>query len=350
MKTTSPILVTGSHRCGSTFLGRMLSIPSQIAFVEEAMNIKYGVEGVSEWVPYVTKNSKKSEQYSKILSDILSFRAQYKEFNDERYVELIQGQINNRKFQNEEQRQRMIALFTKMMDSSNSAQYYSQPSKPTVFEHIFRKCFKSKQNFSYQIHRHNPMIKRILLKDVSAALMSEWMHQEFGVQTVVLIRHPMAIIGSMKRVNWHFDLRVFLSQKSLVQDYSRFMPSGNIDKLTEVERNAYIWNIIYGVLSDYLNRNPKMIAIRHEDICQQPIETIRDLYDRLDLPYSSKVEKSIQKYTNNNNPISPPGNKFIYLRRNSNAILNMWKQYLTEKDINTIKSITGGLASQWYDL
>lgn len=54
MDSTSLVLVTGLHRNGSTFWGRMFSILSQIVFVEEVLNKKYGVEGVEEWVPYVT--------------------------------------------------------------------------------------------------------------------------------------------------------------------------------------------------------------------------------------------------------------------------------------------------------
>ena len=65
----SPILITGSHRSGTTFMGKVLGLDKHVGLIHEPFNqIKfYGINRFStkEWFQYIDKTNG-TEYYSKI--------------------------------------------------------------------------------------------------------------------------------------------------------------------------------------------------------------------------------------------------------------------------------------------
>ncbi|WP_075261386.1 sulfotransferase [Geobacillus thermocatenulatus] len=48
----NPILVTGAHRSGTTFVGKMLSLHPSIGYIQEPFNKDFGVKGIENWFLY----------------------------------------------------------------------------------------------------------------------------------------------------------------------------------------------------------------------------------------------------------------------------------------------------------
>lgn len=114
------------------------------------------------------------------------------------------------------------------------------------------------------------------------------------------------------------------------------------------EEAALLWNCIYKVLSDFVEKNPSFIVCRHEDIAQNPIKTFRNLYSKLNLNYTDSVEKKISEHTNEDNPVATQDNQAHQLKRNSEALIHKWKDILTENEINHISKETENIASDFY--
>src|SRR5512138_3977947 len=74
--TVKPILVTGAHRTGTTWVGRMLAADPQTAYISEPLNVLHrpGVmrAKVKYWYIYLTEEN--GEAYLPALRETLAFR------------------------------------------------------------------------------------------------------------------------------------------------------------------------------------------------------------------------------------------------------------------------------------
>lgn len=245
-----PILITGIHRCGSTFTGRMLSMNKNIAYVFEPFNPEYGLEKFDYYFKYLTKENINSE-----LNNILKRLLNLDKLN---YEPL---KIDNYNAKN-------------------------------VIKYILRPIIKSKPQFEYNYYRINPFIDRLLVKDPIACLSSQFLHRQYNFDVVILIRHPLSFVGSIKRLNWGFDFNNFLNQPELMNDYLHIYEDDMIqlNKMDSsiVEVGTLVWKCIYTVLFDYIKNNPNIIAVKHEDLSLKPIETFTILYKKLEIDFSKK--------------------------------------------------------------
>ncbi len=195
----------------------------------------------------------------------------------------------------------------------------------------------------------NPFVRRWVIKDPLAAMASEFLHRECSMETVVLVRHPAAFVASIRRLNWPVPLDRFSSQPDLMRDYvqpcfEKWKPA----TLNMVGQAAFMWLLIYRVLAQFLDRNPHMIAVRHEDLSSEPTAGFRRLYELLSLPYSHSIERQIRKFTDPSNPTEPTGNRLHVLRRDSVANIKRWKNPLSQVEVENIRRIVEPLACRFY--
>ena len=72
MNKEKPILVTGSHRSGSTWIGKILSLPSHVKYVSEPFNPTIGLKKIQTWFLYINQDNQ--EEYIKEIEKLLKFR------------------------------------------------------------------------------------------------------------------------------------------------------------------------------------------------------------------------------------------------------------------------------------
>lgn len=300
-----PILVTGSHRSGSTFIGRMLSLHPSVGYIFEPFNIRHGIEGVDKQFIYIKEGMADEEKYAHLVEQILTGKAKYK--------------------------------------STYSA------DEDSILKSVGKKLLKSGTNYLYLKAKYNPKVKRLLIKDPIACMSSEWFHQKFGMNVVVIMRHPAAFVSSIKRLNWGSSLTDFMNQEHLVKDHLHpYLAGIDEEKLSVVERLSIIWNCIHSVLLTYVERNPAMIMVRHEDVSMNPIAEFRKLYEALDIEFTPHIERKLKKFTNPDNPVDPTNNDVHVLKRNSKDNATRWKSLLTDYEIGQIKEMTKPVAEQIY--
>ena len=52
-----------------------------------------------------------------------------------------------------------------------------------------------------------------------AVFSAEWFARQMGFRVVVIVRHPLAVVSSRKRLGWRFDLDELLAQPLLLRDW-----------------------------------------------------------------------------------------------------------------------------------
>lgn len=305
--SASPILVTGSHRSGTTITGRLLSVRSHVGYVREPFHKYAGMTEIERWWPYVREEHPDEDRYRRAVERLLAGRATYKRLP---------------------------------LDESG----VSLPKR------IARVFLKSTPNVEYWKAVWDPRVSRYLIKDPLACLASEYLHRRFDMDVVVLVRHPAAFVASLKRVDWRFDFGEFRNQSALMDDYlAPLLREANPPFDSLVREGTLLWRCFYTVLFDYMDRNPEMIALRHEDLSRSPLRVTERLYDRLDLPFSAKVRRYVDAMTGAHNPAGPRDDHVHSLRRDSRANLERWKQTLGDDEIAFVRDETAELADRFYD-
>lgn len=301
------ILVAGNPRSGTTFVGKMLALNKSVQYLDEPFNAEFGMLGVKSYFPYVnqTNPDELSLHNKKLVDDFFNRKAEFRKLDPK--------------------------------TSTNKKQY------------LGRKLFGTKNNYQYKNLFYNPAIKTGIIKDPTASLLSLYMAQEYNIPVLVVIRHPLATMASFKRLNMIHDIKHLHLQPDLAKNY--LLPitkSLNLNKLSPLQHNSYHWLIIHSILADFAKNNKNFKVITHEQISEDPINEFKKLYKEYGLKFTKNVIGKIQDYTAANNPSAAPNNQMHHLKRNSKQTTKEWKNILTKKEIQTIKSITKNFATQYY--
>lgn len=300
-RTPAPILVTGTHRSGTTWVGKMLAADAGTAYISEPLNVLHrpGVfrPKVAHWYQYVCEDNE---------NDFLPGFQELLEFDYHLWDE-IRSLRSRRDFL------RMGRDF-----------------------YIF----------------YNGLMRgqRILLKDPFAVFSTPWFAKRLHCKVVIAVRHPAAFASSLKRLHWPFDFQDLLKQPLLMRDhlesYRAELQAVQPDDV--IGQSALLWKLIYGSVHATRERHPEFIVVRHEDLSQDPIAGYRDLYQKLGLEFNRRVEKAILNSSSSENPVELSRKKVHGYKLDSRANIANWKKRLTTEEIDRIREITNDVSPLYY--
>ncbi len=302
-----PILVTGSHRSGTTWVGKMLSLANNVQYIYECFHPN-GIlrsKGIFDvWFKYLTcEEDPFKQELCRIFQYNYSFSEAYSPFDKT-------GNFNIR-------------------------------NTPVRIE--FYKACKHLQKTG-----QTPIP---LLKDPIALLSTPWIRKHFNFRPIILIRHPAAFVSSLLRLNWRFDFSNFLKQKNLMDEHLNSFKDQifNGYKDDPVREASLLWTCLHSVINTYMNHQKNWIFKRHEDLSADPIREFRELYDTLGLSYTNEIEQQISDFTTAENAGDLSDQKQIHkLKRDSKANITSWKKRLTQSQISIIKEMTTAVACNFY--
>lgn len=299
-----PILLTGSHRSGSTWVGQMIAACKRVGYIYEPFNVtrrNLGHCGASfpYWFTYVCPENE--ARYYPALRRTLSYRFDW-------------------------------ASGVREVRRWNHA----------------RRLLKNWLRFQrYRIRNARPLVK-----DPLALLSAEWLAGRFGADVVVLVRHPAAFVGSVKSLGWRHDFSGFLAQPELMRDHFAIYRD-EIESFAREERDlvsqaAFLWKLLYHVVGKYREARPDWIYVRHEDLSSEPVERFRELFERLSLPFDTVVQRTVEEYSRASNPVERPAGRTQLLRRDSRSNVWSWKGRLSAKEIDRVRAETEDVARLFY--
>lgn len=288
------ILVTGSHRSGSTWTGKIIAEAKNVRYVQEPFNIgvKRKYSPLKYWFQYVSNSSFLPEKQStkKYLNSFLHI---FHSYNIYRVLEV-----------------------------------------------------SSAKGFYYFL---GDLLKRItnrtLFKDPIAIMSAEWIYHNYNIDIIVLIRHPAAFIASLKVKNWAFDFNNFINQPLLLQSYLKNYKdeieyySNNEEDI--INQGILLWNIIHDTILQYQNKyENKWYFVKHEDLSINPTDEFTKIFSKLNLSLDSNVKNYINETTQSNEKSD--------LKRNSEENIKSWKKRLSIDEINRIKIGTEQVYKKFY--
>jgi Sulfotransferase domain len=299
----APILVTGAHRTGTTWVGKMLAAGGQAAYISEPLNLWHrpGVlrTPVTHWYTYICAANEPA--YLPALRETLRFRYHLG---------------------------REIRSLRSRKDILRMARDWG----------IFA--------------RGRLRAQRPLLKDPFAIFSTPWFHDRLGCQVVITVRHPAAFASSLKRLGWDFDFSHLLDQPLLMRDllgpYRDQMEAMRLVPEDIIGQASLLWQITYEIAAAFCARYPDFHIVRHEDLSLDPQDGFQKLYQALDLDFTSQAQRVIADSSSAENPGEVSKKAVHAVRLDSRLNLQNWKRRLQAQEIERVRLLTQATAQHFY--
>jgi hypothetical protein len=319
-----PILITGSHRSGTTWVGNILKQIPNIYYIHEPLtpnSINRSLFTIDIWYKYYNPN-KKYEQTEKVLNDL--FKGEY----PLSAVFHVKNKLPKTDFRNP--------------GGIHDNQFNLKYSKWRAIAYFDSIKLKLKGVTEDEIIP--------LIKDPIALTAAEWLNKNWHTKNIFLIRHPAAFVSSLKRLDWRFNFENFNQQPDLMnrflEPFRYQIENPPTDPIAEA---ALAWTCLTAIIVKYQGLYPNWIYLRHEDLSNDPINQYKLLFEKLNLPFTKKVGANIEDTSNVMNPREVTHKSKVHqLQRNSRANIYNWKNRLSEKEIEQIRSITKDIADHFY--
>ena len=300
-----PILVSGSVRSGTTWVGRMIAKAPAVGYIHEPFNRwenqrRLGAFDAPVAHRFLYVGNENKSLYHDAMRETLGFR--YK---------LMKGLRRS-----------------SLKDLSRLFREYT----------------------TFSAHRIGAV--RPLVKDPFALFSAEWFAGTFDAAIIIMIRHPAAVVSSIKRLGWGSLIPDLLQQpllmSGLLRPFEAKLEEFEASCADTVDQSILLWNILYHVVAEYRDRHENWIFLRHEDVSRDPVSQFRQLFASLDLEFSPQIEQAIRQHSQASNPTDVNLQDNYSLRRNSRAAICNWKNRLAATEIERIRKGTWDVARRFY--
>ena len=300
MFNTQPLLVTGAHRTGTTWVGKMLAAGGY-AYVSEPLNVLHrpGVmkAPVRKWYNYITRE------------------------NEADFLPAFQRTLALR-----------YNLLAELTSLRSRHDFLRMGRDLAIF-------------FQGRLFRHPA-----LLKDPFAVFSLPWFAERLNCRVVVTIRHPAGFASSLKRLYWPFDFHDLLDQPLLMRDHLEPFRA-DMERIAAddiIGQSALLWKMVYKVVHANRETHPSILVVRHEDLSLDPLAGYARVFESLGLAYPERVQDVIRHSSSSENPAELSRQKVHSVKLDSRANLDNWKKRLTSEEISRIRSMTEDVAHLYY--
>jgi hypothetical protein len=190
---------------------------------------------------------------------------------------------------------------------------------------------------------------RFLLKDPIALLSAGWLYARYDLKVICMIRNPLAFAGSLKKQGWDFDFKNFLDQKELMNRWLKPFKEEMVrtDRDSDfIDRISLLWNVLNYVILGYMEKYPEWLYMKHEELARNPVENFRMSFNYLGLEFNREIEQYIMDFTSNKNPVEAESNDLQ--PRDSRKTIDTWKERLTDEEIDRVKEETAEIYEKLY--
>ncbi len=310
-----PVLVTGLPRSGTSFVGKMLAAGRQLVYVNEPMNPRHPP----------------GRSPGKLAADVESYFQYVCPENEDRWLEPFRATAGLRYRLGEELRRNHGVV-----DVARAARDVAA--------------------FTYGRWRG----RRALLDDPYAVMSVAWFTDRLDADVLVLVRDPVAVVGSWRALRWTVDPAELLSQPLLVRDHLEPFRD-DMERLAGsddwLETTCLLWRTTYRTVHRAARDRPCVLIRRYEDLARDPLAGFADLYRRLDLTWSPAVHAAVRTGTT---PVQASKRPFVWtlrggLRRtayqpmDSRSTLDTYRRRLSPEEVDRVLHLTEDVRSLYYD-
>lgn len=300
-----PVLVTGSNRSGTTWVGHMLCLSDELAYVHEPFNPGIWPRWTTTPIPYrnlylCDENAGPwKAEFQAVIDRQFPLRAHIGEIKSPRDVARLIRDATSR--------WRPQAL-------------HRVGGAPT------------------------------LMKDPIAIFSSEWLASTFDLQVVMMVRGPLAFAGSIKRLNWAFDFTNWTDQPLLMRDHLDEMADqitrATVEPFDLIDQAILSWNATYSFVAKMRDLHPTWSFVDYQSLAQSPLVEFESLYNTLGLSFNKRVADAILEHSDESNAKDVASGDKGTIRRDSLAAIDTWMHRLSPEETERVEQGTAVVASR----
>ena len=300
--TTSPVsrvMVTGTPRSGTTWVGHVLSAKDDTLYVHEPFNPNYP----SAYTPLRLKN----------------------------WFERLDLDANHKA-----DRQLRALLDLKIRGCSIKLADFRYPRT------LARRVTNCIQGMARQSH-----FRSIVIKDPIAAFSADVICERYDMKPIFMYRNPTASVSSMMIRGWRTDFTQLYAQRkkleSIVPDEIVTLErlAGNPDH-SLLENATHLWRIINLCILHFLEMHPEWVHVRHEDLIKDPINRFKDMFKQCELEWTESHEQLVKRSIVTEKPGSKDRRPDVFnIKRNHSQLQNIADERLSADQIARIEELTG---------
>ena len=304
------IVICGLARSGTTYVGRALSKARGVHLIHEPLNKDFGVKGVPWWYLYVGRTDQKNDADTKsLIRDIIDLRVGWT---------------------------------------------HSSPSEYPLLTRLSKRVYGGRSGLVWSVLRLKKFFglpsQILCLKDPFATFTVGHMIESYGAKAVCLTRHPCALYLSQKRRGHATHIEDLYYQPELRGQYA-----GDISDRTWESAIRHkpvgvglLWKIMARTITSQAKDLTALSIVRHEDLCIDPIETIKGICTHFGIVYGRRIEKYIDK-TSSGNRIYGRAGRLHSFKRNSLALKDAWRSEINPEEVSMIREVVGEDIHLLYD-
>jgi len=303
MAESRPVLVTGSNRSGTTWVGQMLCGSGELEYLHEPFNpdIWPRLLDVRLGGHYTYVGPENDAGFVQPMADVLRYRFAVRS-------------------------------------------HLREVRSPKMAAKVAREQVRAVQR-----RRRS---RRPLLKDPIALFASEWLADRFDAQVVIMIRHPAAFASSIKRLAWPFNFGYLLQQPALLERYlspwRAEIEAYAAHRPSPFEQSILLWRLFYGTVLQLKERRPDFSFVRHEDLADDPVTGYAALYDALGLHFDDAARRRIVDWSAEGNVTEVASHELGTTRRDSRAAARTWRHRLTPEEVARVREGVADVAPAFY--
>lgn len=173
-----------------------------------------------------------------------------------------------------------------------------------------------------------------LIKEIRANLWLKWLKVNFPeLRTILLMRHPCAVVESRLMLEWPSRLQQYLAQTELIEDHLGPFRDDMIAAKTPFERHLYVWCIHHYVPLRQFGSGEIHVAF-YENFLVKPEEEIGRLFRFVDRKAKSEVFEMLPRP-------SRTSRKDSEARSGHPNLVDSWRKRIDPNDLKRALQILG---------
>lgn len=305
------ILVTGVPRSGTTLIGRIIAFSNDVNYIWEPFNLKYRC-GIPDYYPYSGKetNDEKRLFYDNLIKDTIRLK------NLKPVITVNPGDSIIKR------------IVKKMGINRTTFWWYRWPQIKKL--------------------AYNPPVS--LFKDPIGIFLCGHLVSKYNFKIIVAVRHPAAVTSSRKNLEWHFDFNWWKNQKDLYDAHFKkietILMNYDMDIITET---AFHWLTCYSYVQKLKDIWPdRIMMVRHEDVCENPVGELEKVFKWLGLRYDNKIITKIKEITTGDKLEKSTMTLATLEKRDAKNLIYKWKPEISQDQLDRIREITKSVSSAYY--
>jgi hypothetical protein len=201
--------------------------------------------------------------------------------------------------------------------------------------------------------------RRALIDDPFALFATPWLVRTFGVRAVVLVRDPVAVAGSYRRLGWRMRFGQLLDQPGLVRDLLGPHAAEVREAAAQTDplrSYALMWRVAYGIVDRHYRDLPGVAIRRYEDFATDPARAFAELYDHFGLRFTPQAAARIAKATGGTGSdrrahrwtVAFGLSKTAFRPLDSAGAVASAYRRLAPEEIAIVRELTAGVAERFY--